>query len=419
MRMIMMPNTMLMTSVAPRVKAITIVAKTQTMVTTPNKRSINLFLYESSPKSGKAASSRLISLKQTSSQAVTTMAADPAKLRFQLATAFYKQENAHSKLHYNENIRLVALLKQATIGSVEFAKPEKPGFFDVVGNHRLNAWKALGEMSHEEAEEKFCEELSTYLPEFKTWFEDRLREKAEREERERLERERLEQERLAKEKAEKERLEKERAERERQQREKQLRIQQQEQERLRLEQERLAAQAGLGAVESATRSLNLGDVPTSMARNPSSDLPPSSSATPAGAAAAAAAAKSPSRASIDPTEFRNGLRGSPEHELTVGRGEIVTVRVPKPEGSGCTRLMWQYSTADYDIGFGLDFEKKEADGTMVLQPILPIMRVQASTTVAEGRHESTWEGAWLLKFDNSYSMLRSKTVYYRVLFLNV
>jgi hypothetical protein len=71
------------------------------------------------------------------------------------------------------------------------------------------------------------------------------------------------------------------------------------------------------------------------------------------------------------------------------------------------------------LRFGLDFEKKEADGTVVLQPILPVMRVQAHTQVVEGRHESTWDGAWLLKFDNSYSMLRSKAVFYRVLFLNI
>jgi multidrug efflux pump subunit AcrA (membrane-fusion protein) len=203
-------------------------------------------------------------------------------------------------------------------------------------------------MSHDEAEEKFCEELATFLPEYKSWLDERLREKAEREERERLEKERLERERQERERAEKERLEKERAERERQQRERQLRIQQQEQERLRLEQERLAAQLQQqqiqqspgqpGAVETASRSLNLGDAPVSMAHNPSSDQTPLD------------AAKSPSRASIDPAEFRNGLRGHADHELNVGRGELVTVRVPKPEGSGCTRLMWQYSTADYDIG---------------------------------------------------------------------
>lgn len=259
-------------------------------------------------------------------------------------------------------------------------------------------------MTQDDAEETFCEELAAYLPEYKTWLEDRLREKAEREERERLEKERLEKERQERERLERERQEKERLERERQQRERQLRIQQQEQERLRLEQERLSQQQ-MPRVESATRSLSLNDA----ALAGQAAAPPTPTAP----------VKSPSRSTIDPAEFRNGLRGSGENELTVGRGEIVTVRVPKPDGGACTRLMWQFSTADYDIGFGLDFEKREADGTTVLQPILPIMRVQSHATVAEGRHECTWDGAWLLKFDNSYSMVRSKTVYYRVLFLNI
>ena len=280
-------------------------------------------------------------------------------------------------------------------------------------------------MNKEEAAKHFCSELAEHVPAFADWLKDRLREKAEREERERLERERLE----------RERLERERQERERQERERQLRIHQQEMERQRLERERLARQQAESQQQQYQQQqlLQLQQQQQQQQQQPNQNhqrsMSDSNLHAPKSIADAAAngggpasmpgtAQKQPAggKNSIDAAEFRNGLRGSPDNELVVGRGEIVTVRVPKPSGKTTTRVLWQFSTVDYDVGFGLDFERVNEDGTTVLDPILPVMRVNAQNQVIEGRHETQHDGAWLLKFDNSYSYLRSKTVYYRILF---
>lgn len=260
-------------------------------------------------------------------------------------------------------------------------------------------------MSKLDAETQFCEELSRQIPVFETWLNDRLREKAEREERERQERLRQEQERLEKERQERERVERERQERARLERERQVRVQQQEEERLRLEQERIANQQRSKEIQ----------LPSTNGSTPVADTTSSSGIV--SVPQETSKPKSVGRNIIDPVEFQNGLRGKPEHELQVGRGEIVTVRVPKTAGKNI-RIVWQFSTAANDIGFGLDFECaiNGAGGNPIVDAILPIMRVTAQSQVIEGSHEAHCEGSWLLKFDNSYSYLRSKTVFYRILF---
>ena len=57
----------------------------------------------------------------------------------------------------------------------------------------------------------------------------------------------------------------------------------------------------------------------------------------------------------------------------------------------------------------------QASGAMEVRQLLPVIRVAtAATAVATGSHTSDEPGNWLLVFDNSYSILRSKTVFYRI-----
>jgi hypothetical protein len=142
--------------------------------------------------------------------------------------------------------------------------------------------------------------------------------------------------------------------------------------------------------------------------------------------------------------------------VRVGHGETVTVRVPThPEGS---RLFWEFATDHYDIGFGVYFEygtptsdqvsvhvsesddedledgdedtyddetiqtgDLEAGSVAVngvskplLTEIVPVYRRDCQSEVYAGSHEYPGQGVYLLKFDNSYSLWRSKTLYYRV-----
>ncbi|KAL4715735.1 hypothetical protein ACJJTC_006314 [Scirpophaga incertulas] len=159
-------------------------------------------------------------------------------------------------------------------------------------------------------------------------------------------------------------------------------------------------------------------------------------------------------------QFKESARTS-SGKLTVGHGETVTVRVPTQSRAHC--ICWEFATDNYDIGFGLYFEWTKphstevtvhvsesdeedepeeevyADGEQVyavrgeggdpemgsdrriisgprpLQSlVVPIYRRDCHTEVYAGSHTYPGEGVYLLKFDNTYSLWRSKTLYYKV-----
>ncbi|KAK1150364.1 protein TMED8-like [Acipenser oxyrinchus oxyrinchus] len=148
-------------------------------------------------------------------------------------------------------------------------------------------------------------------------------------------------------------------------------------------------------------------------------------------------------------EFKAKRRQEEAAVLTVYRGDVVTVHVPTvPEGK---RLCWEFATDNYDIGFGIYFDwmpvtsrlitvhvsessddeddEGEVEGPVSsgdiergskacpvshLGQILPVYRQDSHLAVQAGHHEYPGEGMYLLKFDNSYSLWRNKTLYYRV-----
>ncbi|KAJ1357959.1 hypothetical protein KIN20_016239 [Parelaphostrongylus tenuis] len=170
----------------------------------------------------------------------------------------------------------------------------------------------------------------------------------------------------------------------------------------------------------------------------------------------------------DIVEFKNAIKkeGS-EGIIKVGYGETVTVRVPTHEDGTC--LFWEFATDYYDIGFGVYFEWTIADSNQVSihvsesddeeeydeaaaaagveggslpaqgtnpavgdvesggptrafrdpnkprqDEIIPVYRRDCHEEVYAGSHSYPGRGVYLLKFDNSYSLWRSKTLYYRV-----
>ncbi|CAH1791157.1 unnamed protein product [Owenia fusiformis] len=151
----------------------------------------------------------------------------------------------------------------------------------------------------------------------------------------------------------------------------------------------------------------------------------------------------------DLSEFKNNLQKDKDSVIKVGSGETVTVRVPTHEDGTC--LFWEFATDSYDIGFGVYFEwtvspsnqvsvhvsessdeedvedeetKKKGDlesGSNSKQDnkpptdeIIPIYRRDCHEEVYCGSHMYPGRGVYLLKFDNSYSLWRGKTLYYRV-----
>ena len=109
-------------------------------------------------------------------------------------------------------------------------------------------------------------------------------------------------------------------------------------------------------------------------------------------------------------------------------------------------LFWEFATDSYDLGFGVYFEWSvppskdvsvnvdESDEELndaeiksseiepysklknkpLVDEILPVIRRNSHEEVIVGSHMYPGQGVYLLKFDNSYSLLRSKTLFYRV-----
>ncbi|KAJ1148797.1 hypothetical protein NDU88_001623 [Pleurodeles waltl] len=143
-------------------------------------------------------------------------------------------------------------------------------------------------------------------------------------------------------------------------------------------------------------------------------------------------------------DFKEKIRQDADSVITVGRGEVVTVRVPTHEEG--SYLFWEFATDSYDIGFGVYFEWTDSPNSAVsvhvsessedeeddednpnneekakknankphLDEIVPVYRRDCHEEVYAGSHQYPGRGVYLLKFDNSYSLWRSKTVYYRV-----
>ncbi|CAJ1073618.1 protein TMED8 [Xyrichtys novacula] len=148
-------------------------------------------------------------------------------------------------------------------------------------------------------------------------------------------------------------------------------------------------------------------------------------------------------------ELKAKLRTEEDSMVTVYRGDIMTVHVPTvPEAK---KVCWEFATDGFDIGFGIYFdwtpvtsrsitvhisessddeeEEEELEGPVSngdiekgsksqsnsnLGEIIPVYRQDSHLAVHGGSHEFPGEGTYLLKFDNSYSLWRNKTLYYRV-----
>lgn len=148
----------------------------------------------------------------------------------------------------------------------------------------------------------------------------------------------------------------------------------------------------------------------------------------------------------DIKEFKESVRRDNDAIIKVGSGETVTVRVPTHEDGRL--IFWEFATDYYDLGFGLYFEwtispsnnvtvhvsdssddeegeeeeakqdpekgDKSNENKPPCDEIIPIFRRDCHEEVYAGSHLYPGRGVYLLKFDNSYSLWRSKTLYYRV-----
>uniref|UniRef100_A0A1I8IFM0 GOLD domain-containing protein n=1 Tax=Macrostomum lignano TaxID=282301 RepID=A0A1I8IFM0_9PLAT len=154
------------------------------------------------------------------------------------------------------------------------------------------------------------------------------------------------------------------------------------------------------------------------------------------------------------------LRDSKHCCIKIGSLATATVRVPTHEEGTC--IVWEFATDHYDLGFGVYFEwtitpsdkvtvqisessdeedddegedgeaprgegdverpddpergsRRRRDDDKSIDEIIPVYRRDCHEEVYCGSHQYPGRGVYLLKFDNSYSLWRSKWLYYRPL----
>eukprot|EP00761_Pharyngomonas_kirbyi_P011285 gb/GECH01011310.1/.p1 GENE.gb/GECH01011310.1/~~gb/GECH01011310.1/.p1 ORF type:complete len:103 (+),score=32.98 gb/GECH01011310.1/:1-309(+) len=92
--------------------------------------------------------------------------------RFNLAVKYVNGGGARSQypdnpeLSNDQKLKFYAYYKQATVGK---CNTERPGMLDFVGKSKWDAWNELGDMSKEEAMQKYIDLLTELAPEWEKW----------------------------------------------------------------------------------------------------------------------------------------------------------------------------------------------------------------------------------------------------------
>ncbi|CAG0884188.1 unnamed protein product [Cyprideis torosa] len=306
---------------------------------------------------------------------------------YRLAVKFYREKHGKAfHLHYQDNISFIAFYNQAHLGQFKEENVQPLGALDVIGRERRAAWQALGDMSMEDAKTCLIDLIEKSCPLFKPYAEAHFRDleektrKAEEAEKEaEIARAMLEKAQLDEDK------EASRKERARQRVQDALNAQTYPQFKAYAEQQfpgnpdqqailirqlqqqhyaqymqQLNIQDAVGE-GSKTEDSNEVDEEHEEEEEGEDGLPPVQSAS--------------MWTRKDVVDFKKAIREEgTEGVIRVGHGETVTVRVPTHE-----------------------------EGTR-----------DCHEEVYAGCHVYPGTGVYLLKFDNSYSLWRSKTLYYRV-----
>ena len=89
---------------------------------------------------------------------------------YRLGLTYFKENEGRTfHLAYQDKIELVAFTQQANHGSVKNANLPPLGTFDIIGKERRAAWEALGDITKDEAKEKFSSKLLDIAPGFKDY----------------------------------------------------------------------------------------------------------------------------------------------------------------------------------------------------------------------------------------------------------
>ncbi|KAK5643713.1 hypothetical protein RI129_007558 [Pyrocoelia pectoralis] len=376
---------------------------------------------------------------------------------YKLALSFYKEKEGKAiHLSYEDKLSLIAFSQQVLHGPLSEAVSKLPplGALDVVGHDRRLAWQKLGKLDVNQARAGFIELLSRRCPLFTAFLEAHQAE------------EKVLQEQIRKEEAIKRQIQQALNEQTYEQfrnyaeqqypgdPEKQgvLIKQLQEQHYIQYMQQLQAAQRGELITNANLNGEN--HLEETGELNNSSKEDYLNSNTIDSLEETLVPASMWTRSDIQ--AFKQTIsQAEGDSVVRVGHGETVTVRVPThKEGA---RIFWEFATDHYDIGFGVYFEYgipttdqvsvhvsesddediqdlddleddeiinpsdfeagsvvNETSSKPVIMEIVPVYRRDCQNEVYAGSHQYPGQGVYFLKFDNSYSLWRSKTLYYRV-----
>lgn len=383
-------------------------------------------------------------------------------------------------LSYEDNLKLVAFTQQVIHGPVNPNTAQPVGVLDVIGKDRRLAWLQLGNISREQAMEGFVTLLDRLCPLFKPYIEAIKKDREEKERlakvEEKRQKELQEQEKIKLEEQQKYENEKNREEQQRRQLQDALNsqtffqfkayaekqypgnpeqqavlIRQLQTEHYHQYMQQLQAQYSTNP-ESDEHHKTVETVLSDIAHENSNQC---ESDNDSGEYSTIMPANMWTRPDIKQFKIEVAA-GKGDGVIKVGHGDVVTVRVPTHEGGSC--LFWEFATDSYDIGFGVYFEwgkpttnevsvhisesddeddalddddngsnDLESGSTQQSSPallkhrppmsiIVPVYRRECQNEVYAGSHNYPGEGVYLLKFDNSYSLWRSKTLYYKVFY---
>ncbi|XP_073078452.1 SEC14-like protein 4 isoform X2 [Manis javanica] len=112
--------------------------------------------------------------------------------------------------------------------------------------------------------------------------------------------------------------------------------------------------------------------------------------------------------------LHNQVRVQHEHTVTVGHGSSLQVE-DEILFPGCV-LRWQFASEGADIGFGVFFKTKigERQRAGEMTEVLPSQHYNAHMVPEAGSLTCHKAGVYVLRFDNTYSLMRAKKVSYTV-----
>nr|XP_036849336.1 SEC14-like protein 4 [Manis javanica] len=112
--------------------------------------------------------------------------------------------------------------------------------------------------------------------------------------------------------------------------------------------------------------------------------------------------------------LHNQVRVQHEHTVAVGRGSSLQVE-DEILFPGCV-LRWQFASEGADISFGVFFKTKigERQRAGEMTEVLPSQRYNAHMVPEAGSLTCHKAGVYVLRFDNTYSLMRAKKVSYTV-----